>query len=139
MQKKNGPSRYVIVPVIMAIMGIAACGGGAGGSVSLSPANQTDENLAAGYTKGVPVLVTEAEIAALPQWQRELLEDPGWQQPYAASGASLADPDYLPRAVGHGPGIRSGTPRSRPQAAGIFPLRAVHFGPDQPRAASAIG
>lgn len=84
---------WVIAGLI--VVGIAACGGGGGGLVQYG--NQAAGTGAGGgaetgsnpgydsqyrqQASGQTQIVHEQDIAGLPAWQEELLNDPGWNQP----------------------------------------------------------
>ena len=69
--------------VLVLVVAALACGGGGNGVVNMnSSATNGGDAVASGVSKTTGVLVTEEQVATLPAWQQELLNDPGWNQPY---------------------------------------------------------
>ncbi|MBN2083117.1 PKD domain-containing protein [bacterium] len=109
---------------------LSACGGGSAGSLALdekgsaaTAAGATGPATSDGaVTKRVGLLITEDEIGTLPQWQQELLSDPGWNQPYIEprTGTELDPPttamleEYTQRELEQGVSI---VPRTAAQSA----------------------
>jgi len=92
---KSVANWYVRIGALVLILAVAvaalACGGN-GGSVNLSPSDNTPGGSASATAKSTGVLITEDEIATLPAWQQELLSDPGWNQPFIEPRAETAIP-----------------------------------------------
>ena len=73
--------------LLMLAVAAFSCGGG-GGNVQLDPTQNPGSNTSTSIDKGVGLVISEDEIGSLPAWQKEMLSDPGWNQPYIAPRAS---------------------------------------------------
>ena len=82
---------WLLLYALGVMAALVGCAGGGSGP-ALESGNQA-VSAAAGPARGAGVLVTEAEIATLPDWQQGLLNDPGWNQPYIAPRTATEVPE----------------------------------------------